>query len=74
MVGEWILLITLGVNSVVFLLSIKILSHYRLNKKFKKEHKKGFWNFLETNVVELAIVGMFISLVAPDLASLILLR
>lgn len=74
MIEQWIPLITLGVHSLIFVFSARLLVHYRLERKFSKERKKGFWNFLEFNIVEVAIVIMFSAIVVPDWASLILLR
>ncbi len=74
MIEQWIPLITLGVNSLIFVFSARLLVRYRLERKFSKERKKGLWSFLEFNIVEISIVIMFIAIVVPDWASLILLR
>ena len=49
----WSVIIT-GAITVV---GLSGLIYYRLNRKFKKETVKGFWNFLDRNIVEL-IIGM----------------
>lgn len=74
MIEAYIPLITLVVNLTALIVCAKILVRYRLERKFSKERKKGFYNFLEFNIVELSIVVMFIAIFAPDWASLILLR
>ncbi len=41
------------------------LVFYRLMRKFKKERPKNKREFLDHNIVELAIVGMYFALVSP---------
>ena len=56
-------LITLFLPPVANILMLALLVYYRINKRFKKEQKDGFWAFLDHNLVEL----IFGAVLVPDL-------
>ena len=50
---------------VALLFCVSALVFYRLMRRFKKERPKNKREFLDHNIVELSIVGMYFALVAP---------
>lgn len=72
--NDYIPLLTLGTHFVSFIFGACSLIYYRLRKQHKKDRASKWKEIIETNMVEIGIIVMFIAFVVPDWASLILLR
>ncbi len=74
MIEQWMPLITLFTHFLTFVASTWGLIYYRLHKQHKKDRASKWKEIFETNIVEIFIIVMFIAIVVPNWASLIVLR